>query len=169
MTTCAKRQAARIANAGAQRALIASALASVLVATSGPSVAQSWVELGREISCAVWFDPQSIRKVDPDVIEILLLYEGPGAPGWADDWPRVWGCDVRIETVRIRCADKTYQIMEILEMGPGNAPLQPHGVFPSWRPRDRRAWFYPPGWRRDAHPASAYATVHATVCATAPP
>jgi len=80
MTTCAKRQAVRIANAGAQRALIASALASVLVATSGPSVAQSWVELGREISCAVWFDPQSIRKVDPDVIEILLPYQGPVAP-----------------------------------------------------------------------------------------
>jgi hypothetical protein len=59
--------------------------------------------------------------------------------------------------------------MEILEIGPGNEPLQSDGAFPSWRPRDRRAWFYPPGWRRDAHPASAYATVHATVCATAPP
>jgi len=170
MIARAKRQAIRIGRAGAQRALIASALASALVATSGPLVAQSWVELGREISCTVWFDPQSIRKVDPDVIEIVLLYEGPVAPGWEDDHrPRVWGCDLRIETVRIRCGDKSYQITEILEMGPGNTPLQADGVFPSWRPRDRRAWFYPPGWRRDVHPATTYAAVHAAVCATTPP
>jgi hypothetical protein len=169
MTARAKRQAVRIGHAGAQRALIASALASVLVAMSGPSVAQSWVELGREISCTVWFDPQSIRKVDPDVIEILLLYEGPVAPGWEDDRPRVRGCDIRIETVRIRCGDKTYQITEILEIGPGNAPLQADGVFPSWRPRDRRGWYYPPGWRRDIQPATTYAVVHAAVCASTPP
>jgi hypothetical protein len=169
MTACAQKRAVRVGRAGAQRALIASALASALVATSGPTIAQPWVELGREISCTVWFHPPSIRKVDPDLIEIRLLYEGPGAPGSADDWPRVRGCDIRIETVRIRCADKTYQITEILEIKPGNAPLQADGVFPSWGPRDPRGWHYPPGWRRDVQPATTYAAVHATVCATAPP
>jgi hypothetical protein len=164
----AKKQAGRIRHAAAQRALIASALASVLATAPGPSSGEPWAELGREISCTVWYDPQSIRRVDPDVIEIRLLYEGPGVPPWMDDWTRVRGCDVRIETLRVRCADRTFQVMEILEIAPGNAPLQADGAFPSWRPREPRGWHYPPGWRRDIQPATTYAAVHAMACANAP-
>lgn len=140
-------------------------LAIVLAASPAAAEAQDWVELGREAACTIALEPQSVRATDPGVFEMRLLFEGRCATAnpTLSNFRMYTG--TRMEVVRIRCGDRSYQIMETWdftsEIGIGETDTDRIG---GWRKRGASNQHRPPSWRFDILPSTGYAAAYMQAC-----
>jgi hypothetical protein len=145
-------------------------LAIVLAASPAVATIPPWVELGREPACTVALDPQSVRAIDPGVFEMRLLFEGVCSTGNPSLSRFSMYTGTRMEVVHIRCADRSYRIMETWDLAPqigiGETETDRIG---GWRRRRAIDQHYPPGWRFDIPPATGYAAALAHTCGTSVP
>jgi len=108
----------------------------------------------------IYVDTESILAVDSGVFEIRLLYDRLAVPP-RDDVDGGVGIsrNRRIDVIRIRCQDMSY---EIVESWLGDK-------FGNWRQGSLGEYRHPPGWRYGIEPQTAPAAARDLVCATLPP
>jgi len=129
-------------------ALLLCAFGCALGALPAAAAAQPWLPLVRESRAEaiaeVFFDAQSIREVDPGVVEIRLMYAPVawtcvrrGWDGERDVYPDRLLTSRRITVIRIRCSDQSHEEVAVWV-----------GDFPG-SGRQLQLWEFrhPPGWR----------------------
>jgi len=149
--------------------LVSFSFGCVLVAMSQVAAAQPWSPLVREslavVISEVFFEPQSIREIDPGVFEIRLLYEPiawtcmrRGQDGECDVYPDRLLRSKRVTMIRIRCQDMSFEEVAVWL-----------GDFGNWWQLPLSEFRHPPGWRYDIAPSTAVGAARDLVCATVPP
>jgi hypothetical protein len=133
----------------------------LLVATPCSVGAEQWALLaGGGPAVEIFVDTESVRAVDIGVFEVRLLYDRLAVPP-RDEVDGGVGIsrNRRIDVIRIRCQDMSY---EIVESWLGDA-------FGNWRQPRLSEYRHPPGWRYGIEPQTAPAAARDLVCATLPP
>jgi len=133
----------------------------LLVATPNSAGAEQWAPLASGGSAVeIFVDTGSIRAVDIGVFEVRLLYDRLAVLPRDDVDGRVGiSRNRRIDVIRIRCQDMSY---EIVESWLGDE-------FGNWRQPSLSEYRHPPGWRYGIEPQTAQAAPRDFVCATLPP
>lgn len=162
MSSLTRMAAGRAMRHDRARSCIAQVLGCALAAMPAAVPAQQWAPLARAPGAEIYFDPGSIREVDPGKFEIRLFTVSVGAACLRLD--RDGDCDLvppfkRIAVIRIRCQDMTYEVVEMW-MG---------GVFGNWRQPSLSEYRHPPGWRYEIAPFTVEGIARDLVCATVPP
>jgi hypothetical protein len=163
MSPRTRNSAGRATRRDRARGRIALALGCALAAMPAAVPAQQWAPLARAPGAEIYFDPGSIREVDPGVFEIRLFTDAIGAACLRRD--RDGDCDPafllarRIAVIRIRCQDMTYHVVE---MWMGDA-------FGNWRQPSLMEYRHPLGWRYEIAPFTVEGIARDLVCATVPP
>ena len=135
----------------------------LLVATPNSVDAEQWAPLASGgPAVEIFVDTGSIRAVDIGVFEVRLLYDRLAVPP-QDDVGGDGGIRIsrnrRIDVIRIRCQDMSYEIVESCW----------GDEFGNWRRGSLGEHRHPPGWRYGIEPQTAQAAARDLVCATLPP